>query len=129
MAKNIGARDESEPLPTVPDEHVPWNFDDVRMHPDFDMKMAIGVAIGAASMSWAETPTGEFDSTNAAEITDALYQEIQAMLSADLKQHLDAVGIRNTAVELAAQASSNSYQGDLLGLAKRIETYIAKGED
>jgi hypothetical protein len=129
VSKNIGARDEGEPLPTVPEEHVPWNFDDVRMHPDFDMKMAIGVAIGAVSMSWVETPTGEFDSTNAAEISDALYAEVHDMLSVDLKNRLDAIGIRNTAVELAAQASSNSYQGDLLALAKRIENYIAKGED
>jgi hypothetical protein len=126
VSKNIGARDEGEPLPTVPDEKPEFDFD---RYDGFDLEAAVFQALGAASMAWAETPASEFDSSRAKVIGDALLAEARDMLSVDLKQRLDAIGIRNTAVELAAQASSNSYQGDLLALAKRIENYIAKGED
>lgn len=38
-------------------------------------------SLGAASMCWSETPKGEFDSSKAREIGDALMNEIRAQIS------------------------------------------------
>lgn len=95
----------------------PFEFD---RHEGFNLENAIIQAISAV---------GVLRPRDLAEVGNTLLSEVRAMLQTDLNNRLTQIGIRNTAVELAAQASSNSYQGDLMELAKRIEAYIRDGAE
>lgn len=49
-----------------------------------DIREAIGIAIGEASMCWHPRPTGEFDSTHAGSIVDRIMNTISVDLLAPI---------------------------------------------
>jgi hypothetical protein len=68
-AQNIAVAAEIEPFSFV-----------VRPGEPLSLEEAIGQAMGAVSMCWNPRPTGEFDSSRAKVVYDALIAEVQAAL-------------------------------------------------
>lgn len=62
----------------VPVEHLPYAGELVTRLPyaESRLRTEIGQVIGAASMCWAETPSGVFDSDRAKELAENLIAEV-----------------------------------------------------
>ena len=77
---------------------------------DVTLEEWVGQALGAASMCWRPTPTGEFDSVRAGQIHEALHTHVQSVIQGviegEAKHSVQRATVRQLLNELRTRAEN-----------------------